>query len=385
MSHYFENLLHLALEASPWLLFGLIIAGLLKAFIPQSWLEKHLGGEGIKPMLKAAFFGAPLPLCSCGVIPAALALRRSGASKPSTVSFLVSTPETGVDSVSITYALLGPVMAITRPIAAIASALLSGFLVMKEMPQASSTEQAADNLDCCSSKSSGHQEEPDTTHNCCAPATSCCSNEPAQETSCCSEKTETASIGLIKKAQAGLEYTFKQLFSDIALWLLAGLLFAAAVQTFVPSSFLSDWGSGLLAMIVMILIGVPMYVCATASTPIAAGLILAGISPGTALVFLMAGPATNIGSLGIISKELGKQAVTAYLAGVSITAIAAGLTLDAIVEKFDVNIVAEISTGTHLMPSFVAWGSLLILLTVGLLPALNQQLSKRRKESGTAT
>lgn len=355
---YLENLLHLSLEAAPWLLFGLVIAGLLKTFIPQTWLERHLGGEGSGSMLKAALFGAPLPLCSCGVIPAALALRRSGASKSATVSFLVSTPETGVDSVSVTYALLGPVMAITRPIAAIASALLSGFLVAKDSDHLENSLTDKTQTSCCSSQKS------------------CCDSEPVQqEQSCCNQETAHAQTAL-EKAREGLGYTFRQLFNDIVWWLIGGLLFAAAVQTFVPPTFLAQWGSGLLAMIVMILIGVPMYVCATASTPIAAGLMLAGISPGTALVFLMAGPATNIASLGIISKELGKQATVAYLAGVSITAITAGLTLDAIVEQFNIDISAQMSGHHGWMPATIAWASLLTLVVIALLPAIRKQGKK---------
>lgn len=358
MANYLQNLLHLSLEAAPWLLFGLIIAGLLKAFIPQTWLEKHLGGDGFKPMLKAAFFGAPLPLCSCGVIPAALAIRRAGASRQSTISFLVSTPETGVDSVSVTYALLGPVMAITRPITAIVSALLSGFLVMRE-PHNKVVDSAA--------------PSPETADDCCTETKSCCSSTIEETSSCCSTKEMKTESNSIEKTIEGIRYTFRQLFKDIVWWLLAGLMFAAAVQTFVPTTFLTQWGSGLLAMIVMILVGIPMYVCATASTPIAAGLMLAGISPGTALVFLMAGPATNIASLGIISKELGKQAVTAYLAGVSITAIVAGLTLDAIVEKFDIDVTAQLTNAHHWMPAGIAWASLIILVVIAFSPLVTNR------------
>lgn len=376
---YLNNLWLLALEAAPWLLLGLIIAGLLKALIPQRWLEKHLGGDGIWPMTKAAILGAPLPLCSCGVIPAALALRRSGASKSSTVSFLVSTPETGVDSVSITYALLGPVMAVARPIAAVISALLAGFLVMREeQNRGVDLPLAQPSTSCCSDPApSCCASEPKESADCCASdgdkdmETSCCSSET--QTSCCSGQSEhSESASTLSKIKDGIDYTFRQLFNDILLWLVAGLLFAAAVQTFVPETFLAQWGSGLLAMIVMILIGVPMYVCATASTPIAAGLMLAGISPGTALVFLMAGPATNIGSLGIIGKELGKQAVAAYLAGVSVTAIATGMTLDAVVKHYGIDVQAQLSHAHELLPVWLSFGCLMILVAAAVIPRVKR-------------
>ena len=126
MSNFLANLLELTLDAAPWLLLGLVIGGLIKRLMPARLLERHLKGEGFLPVVKAALIGAPLPLCSCGVIPAALGLRRAGASKSSTVSFLVSTPETGVDSISVTYAMLGPVMAIVRPVAAVISAITAG-------------------------------------------------------------------------------------------------------------------------------------------------------------------------------------------------------------------------------------------------------------------
>ncbi|HFD88234.1 MAG TPA: permease, partial [Gammaproteobacteria bacterium] len=309
MLAFLENLLELCLEAAPWLLLGMIIGGLLKAWIPIKMMERHLGGQGFMPVVKAAILGAPLPLCSCGVIPAALALRKAGASKRATVSFLVSTPETGVDSVSITYALLGPFMAIVRPIASITSALVAGML-------AGRNESPAD--------------QPATTGLGAIPVqvASCCSSDSGDgESSCCGGEDAGAkpeAAGFAGRTLDGLNYAFGQLLGDMLLWLAVGLIFAALVKTFVPATFLAQWGSGLPAMLLMTLIGIPMYVCATASTPIAAGLMLAGVSPGVALVFLMAGPATNIATLGIISKELDRRAIIGYLTGVIGVALLAG-------------------------------------------------------------
>jgi len=195
---------------------------------------------------------------------------------------------------------------------------------------------------------------------------SCCSSKKEAETpSCCGgEKPETQHW--FKKTSEGIRYTFSQLYSDILGWLVGGLIFAALVQTFLSPTFLAEWGSGLPAMIVMVLIGVPMYVCATASTPIAAGLILAGISPGTALVFLMAGPATNIATLGIIGKELGKRSLGAYLSAVIITALAAGLILDYFVDTLNIDIQAQLSASHEMLPEWLAWASIFILVSVGI-------------------
>ena len=349
LTAFLNNLLDLSLSAAPWLVLGLIVGGLIHALIPMSFLEKHLGGQGLGPILKAALLGAPLPLCSCGVIPAALGLRKAGASKQSTVSFLVSTPETGVDSVSITYALLGPFMAIVRPVAAIVSAVTAGLLVgtTEEQPQQQLADSAEAGKSCCGSEPEAEEE-----------IESCCVEESKDDTN----------SGFLHKALEGIHYAFTDLFTMLLFWLCIGLLFAAAVKTFVPASFLTEWGSGLPAMLVMVAIGIPMYVCATASTPIAAGFMLAGVSPGTALVFLMAGPATNISTLGVIGKELGRRSLIAYLTGVGVVALLAGLATDFLVEKLGIDIQGQLHAGEHLIPPSLAFASLVILIVAACYP-----------------
>ena len=353
MLELLNNLLDLSLEAAPWLLFGIVVGGILKAWIPTDLMQRHLGGKGIMPVIKGAILGAPLPLCSCGVIPAALAIRKAGASKKATVSFLVSTPETGVDSVSISYALLGPFMALVRPVAAVVSALVAGMLAGPEEAAAVQPKPAANKLDAI----------PVTV-------TSCCSSDGGSDSSCCGGEEAATPRGFTARTLEGLRYGFTQLLDDILLWLIVGLLFAALVKTFVPPSFLVQWGMGLPAMLVMLVIGIPMYVCATASTPIAAGLMLAGVSPGATLVFLMAGPATNIATLGIIGKELGKRAMAGYLIGVMGVALAAGLTTDWAVQQWNIDIQAQLEAGEEILPAWLSWGSLVILLLAALRPVL---------------
>lgn len=384
MIEFLKNLLDLSLEAAPWLVLGLVIGGLIKAMVPIRFLQKHLSGDGLVAIVKAAIFGAPLPLCSCGVIPAALGLRRAGASKPATVSFLVSTPETGVDSVTISYALLGPFMAIVRPVAAIASAITAGLLVGRsqdnEQLEVSHISGPVE-TSCCSSSSCA--SEPVVTS-----TSSCCSSEgDKKESSCCGTdhdaNPETESSGFLKKAWDGIVYSFDTLFVDVLFWLVVGLIFAALVKTFVPVTFLAEWGSGLPAMMLMLVIGIPMYVCATASTPIAAGLLLAGVSPGTAMVFLMAGPATNISTLGVIGKELGKRALTAYLAGVGIVTIITGLLVDAMVKHWNIDVQAQIAHSQDIVPPVIAWASLILLVAVVLKLKLAQFFQRRIKSVTT--
>ena len=351
--NYIENFLELTLEAAPWLILGLLIGGMMKALLPTKLLEKHLKGKGIASIIKAAVMGAPLPLCSCGVIPAALGLRQAGASKPATVSFLVSTPETGVDSISVTYALMGPFMAIARPVSALVSAITSGLLVSLFDKNTKDTKKLSGQVSSsCCSESTGETQE-----------TSCCSTATEETESCCGTSS-SAEQGFFGKAIGGVKYAFTDLLDGIIFWLLIGLLFAAAVKTFLPADFLTQWGQGLPAMLIMVLVGIPMYICATASTPIAAGLMLAGVSPGTALVLLLTGPATNISTLGIIGKELGKKSMTYYLLGTVITALLAGLIVDWLIRYYGIDMVAQLHMGNTGLPNWLQWVSLILLVIV---------------------
>jgi len=377
MIDFLNNLLELSLEAAPWLVLGLVIGGLMKSLIPNSFLQKHLSGSGLPSIIKAAIFGAPLPLCSCGVIPAALGLRRAGASKPATVSFLVSTPETGIDSVTISYALLGPFMAVVRPIAAIVSAITAGLLVGRSQDNDTISEMRSDaEIGCCST--SNNKEEKDT---------SCCSTEAVTEhvhdlSDCCSsshtENEASKPKGFIQTAWKDIVDSFEDLLRDVLFWLVIGLIFAALVKTFIPITFLAEWGSGLPAMLIMLVIGIPMYVCATASTPIAAGLLLAGVSPGVAMVFLMAGPASNISTLGVIGKELGRRSLIAYLTGVGVVALATGYIVDYLVSLWNIDLQNQIAHSQDMVPSLIAWLSLMILVGVVIKLKVEKLSSWRR-------
>ncbi|MCU7994803.1 SO_0444 family Cu/Zn efflux transporter [Shewanella glacialipiscicola] len=453
-----KNFVDLFLESAPWLLLGLVLAGLLKVFVPMAWMQKQLGGHGFKTVVKAAMLGAPLPLCSCGVIPAAVGLRRAGASKAATTSFLVSTPETGVDSIAVSYVLLGPFMAIIRPIAAICSAIVAGLLVGRDdddgKPTTAKSAAKIDNevptASCCGPKAEPKEVTAEPIQSCCSSpvkepikADSCCSSEKkatikmtpmaasslmnsnasaytnvshvsviktekigsccstaapvmpekivvvkkgaccdtstkvsadasavhhqGEADSCCASTqdiaTELKSESVLTRVVVGLKYAATDLVRDTTLWLLVGLFFAALVQTYVPGDFLAKWGDGILAMLVMVLISVPMYICATASTPIAAGLLLAGVSPGAVLVFMMTGPATNIATLGIVTKELGKRALWGYLGGVVGVALIAGMLVNYLVATFGFVVMPQIGEQHEILPEW-------LVATSGILLAL---------------
>lgn len=371
----------MVLAASPWLLVGLVVAALIKVYIPSAWLTKFLHGRG--GVVKAAFIGAPLPLCSCGVIPAALALRRQGASRGSVMSFLVATPETGVDSVAVSYALLGPFLAIVRPASAILSAIATG-LVGAAIPESTQPGSPPVKDPAPAKTTTGCGSEKPTT-SCCetsAPKTSCCATEelkatssccgdstPQPASSCCSSKTDNATPHKPGLLTALIEAA-AEVLGDTMKWLLIGLLLAGIISVFVTPDLIEGWGSGLPVMILMVLVGIPMYICATASTPLAAGLLIAGLSPGAVLVFMMAGPATNVATLGVVRKEMGTRHMFAYLITVSVSAILCGLTTDAIASTFSISAIAQAQEAHHheMIPQWLAVACLVVLVVLAVKP-----------------
>jgi len=373
---FFDNFIALFVLSAPWLLLGFSIAALIKAFVNMEVMYKYLGGNSVWVSVKAALIGAPLPLCSCGVVPAALGLRAAGASKNATVSFLVATPETGVDSVPFTYALMGPIMAIARPAAAITSAIIAGVLVGKseqyeqekkpeEIKSCCESNLVAVSTSCCDEKLINEkqvQEKPAQENKSC-----CESNQVEVSTSCCDEelieeKFVQEKLPINKRLSEGFSFAFGKMLRDVINWLMIGLIIAALVQAFLPSSFFEAFGDGFLSMVLMALIGVPMYVCATASTPIAAGFLMAGLSPGAVLVFMLVGPATNIGTLMIVKNELGKRAVLAYLTGIIFTAFAFGFALNFLADSYQWNFMNTMQIHDY---TSVAWYEILSALVLG--------------------
>ncbi len=349
-----ENTLRLALDSAPWLLFGLIAAGLIHAWMPMPMVSKALGGSGPMTVIKAALIGAPLPLCSCGTLPVAITLYRAGASRASTTSFLISTPETGADSVALSWVMLGPIMALLRPIAAIISAISAGLMV-------GATEQQVQPIAL------------DTTGGASCDSTSGC----VPTASVTGTKHQ---LGFWQRAYAGLRYAFTDLLDDLAPLLLLGMLAAGVVVTMVPPGLLVQWGSGLGPMLLVLMISVPMYVCATASTPLAHAMLFAGVSPGTVLVFLLAGPASNITSLAMVRKELGARALISYLFGVCGVSILLGLALDWIILAYGVDLLSGSALSRSVSyepPMVLASLSLLLLVGCGIKP-LRRFITRRK-------
>lgn len=288
---FFADFWEILRQMSPYLLFGFFLAGIIRVLLPVRWVEKHLGGEGFYASLKSSALGVPLPVCSCGVIPLAASLRKHGAGAGPTTAFLISTPQTGVDSILATWAMLGPVFTVFRVAAALLSGLLGGWAVSLLAKSSAAPVNGADN-------GNGHADD-----------------------------TPKSFKGKIVEA---LRFAFVTLPGDLAVPLMAGLIISGLIGALMPAKFFETHLASLpLQMLLMLAMGIPMYVCSTASIPIAAALVLnAGISPGAALVFLMSGPATNMATIATITRMMGWRAMITYLASVAGTAVAAGVLMD---------------------------------------------------------
>jgi len=328
---------------SPYLLFGFFVSGVLSVFISPKFVETHLGGKGFWPVIKASLFGVPLPLCSCGVIPVTVSLRKHGASKEASISFLLSTPQTGVDSFLVTYSLLGPIMAILRPIIAFITGLVGGTAIQLFVHETPSTSN--NNLSETHQNSGG-----DKSHK--------------------------------SKLLRALKHGFVTLPRDIGRPVLMGLVVAALISAFVPEHFIIEGVETLGTfgtMLVMMAMGIPVYVCASASVPLAAVMIAKGISPGAALVFLMTGPATNAAALATIWKTMGSRTAIVYLLTVILCALGSGLLLDLIFPELTVSVQQHFHEMALSLFDHVSGIALLLILICGIYFKMRRSPQKTAK------
>ena len=301
---------HVFAMMSPWMVFGFLMAGIIAVWIPRNWVNRMMGGRsGFGGILRAVAIGVPLPICSCGVLPIAAGLRKHGAGKGPTAALLISTPQTGVDSILATYALLGPVFAVARPLAAAVTGVVGGAVV----------------------SAVGGEED--------------AAAAPVEE-----------SAAVSRGIKAIFWQAYRRLLGSVAKPLAVGLAVSALVTVLVPDNFFADafHGSDWIAMPVMALVGFPMYVCSTASIPIAASLVAKGVSPGAAFVFLMVGPAMNAMSLTTVAALVGRKAAAAYVVVIVIGAILCGIAINLVPNALPAN--SAIAAAGH-SPSAVHWAS----------------------------
>ncbi len=338
------------LDSSIYMLFGLLFSGMLNIFLNPDLIVKHLGKGRFLSVFKAAFLGIPLPLCSCGVLPAAVSLKKQGANNGATTAFLISTPESGVDSISITYALLDPIMTVVRPVAAFFMAFTAGIIEngfnrpKEQSPFAQDTTFKMDS--CCDDKG-------------------------------CSDKDHNNHTDFKTKIISGFRYAFTDVWSDLVGWFFIGLFLAGFITSFIPEEFMGRYlGGGLSSMLLMLMVGIPLYICATASTPIAAALIMQGVSPGAALVFLIAGPATNITSLTVLTGILGKRATIIYLSTIAFFSIIFGLVVDKIYAYMNISPQAIVGAAGEAIPLWLQLAGTVVLILISIKP-IYQKISSR--------
>ncbi len=382
---YFENLWHLFVDMSFYIVIGLLFTGALHAFVNQEFILKHVGKKSVSSVVKASVFGVPLPLCSCGVVPTAMYLGKSGASKGAVVSFLTSTPQTGVDSLIATYGLMGPLFAVYRAIAAFVSGIVAGITTnLLSGKEKANYDGVEDTCGCghdhghdhghahvhaaaVDSHSHGHDHSHGTVESACgcghdhahghaqtAAIDSCgCGHDHSHDTAasscgCGHEHSEyDASLSFGQRIKSIFTFAFGEFLDEIAVHFVVGLLIATVISTVVPESWLSSFTNPLASMLLMLIIGIPMYICSTASIPIALSLMMKGVSPGAAFVFLFAGPVTNIASLMILLKALGKKVMAIYIGSVAVCSVAFGLLLDYIITTFGYTGISDIVSGAH--------------------------------------
>lgn len=335
---------HVYLDVSVFMLFGFLVAALLYVFFKTDRIKKYLGKGRVKPVLRAALFGIPIPLCSCGVIPVVAGLKKQGANDGAALAFMVATPESGVDSIAVSWAMLDPVMTVMRPIAGLITAISTG--IVENIFRGRDQKKPATAPEPFLIQPSDHAHACNCSEGKCASTPNQASQDPP----------------LLKRLAQGMDFAFGELLTDIAKPFAVGVFIAGIITFFFPSG-ISVWSQNnpLLSMLVMLVAGIPMYVCATSSTPIAAALIIKGLNPGAALVFLLAGPATNAATMGVVKNIFGTRALAIYLGMISICALAMGALLDLVYRLLSIQPSVVMGKAAEVIPYGIELTAALIL------------------------
>lgn len=356
IKQFFIDFIQILNEMSPYLLLGFFFAGLLKVAIPQKFIDKYMGKKDGRSVLNASLLGIPMPLCSCGVIPTGISFYKSGASKGSSVSFLISTPQTGVDSILVTYSLLGLPFAIIRPVIALITGYVGGMLANRYDKKENGIKALNEaEIESCKSE--------------------------------CRDNCDVKSEKQHSKLYTMFKYAFVDFLQDISKWLVIGLLLAALISVALPDDFFASYiGNDLIGMLVILVASVPLYICATSSVPVAAVLLMKGVSPGAALVFLMAGPATNAATITVLNKVLGKKTTFAYLISIILGALVFGLLIDYSLPREWFTLKGlHAHMGSHdghfSLPLWLQWGSSISLTLLIINGYIQKEIQKRKNQN----
>ncbi len=322
VSNFFENLFILVSAMSFYILIGLIIAGILKQFISDDFISKHLGKNSFKSVIKSTIFGIPLPVCSCSVIPFAKSLQKEGASRGSVLSFLISAPITGVDSILATYSFFGWIFTIYRVVTSVIMAIIVGIIENLFKEKKRKFVIASKESNCCGTQNKTFNSI--TQQSCCS-SSGCCNTKESKP--------------FIKRV---INYAFNTLFRDIAKSLLIGLILGALFTTLIPKDFIVSLGEErFISYILVLMVAMPMYVCATSSLPIAAAFMINGLSAGAAFIFLSAGPATSTTTMSVVASMFGKRTLIIYISVIAILSLLFGYLLDNYMPHIDILVTAN--------------------------------------------
>ena len=402
-----DEILLLINEMSPYLLLGFLLAGLMHAFIPGRYYTRFLSKPTLGSVINAAIFGIPLPLCSCGVIPTAMSLRKEGASRGAVTSFLIATPQTGIDSIIATFSLMGVPFAIIRPIAALVTAVLGGWMVNtfvslrdrrahREMAEGTivkteETETCTCHCHCHENKAESccpegdsddhhhHHHHSGEHHHHSSHHRHSSHHHHSSSASChCHDRKIPNTIG--GKIVEALRYAFLDMMSDIGKWLVIGLVVAGLITIYVPDEVFTIFKDNTMAsMILVLIISIPMYLCATGSIPIAVVLMLKGLTPGAALVLLMAGPACNMASILVIRKGLGFRTLVIYILSIVIGAVFFGCLIDWLQYSGMIDFTSRVSQTMEIKEGgagIIKWTSTIVLTLLLLFNLIFKPLGK---------
>ena len=400
-----DEILLLINEMSPYLLLGFLLAGLMHAFIPGRYYTRFLSKPTLGSVINAAIFGIPLPLCSCGVIPTAMSLRKEGASRGAVTSFLIATPQTGIDSIIATFSLMGVPFAVIRPIAALITAVLGGWMVNtfvslrdrrahREMAEGTivKTEEMEtctchcheNKAESCCPEGDGdghhhHHHHSGEHHQHSSHHRHSSHHHHSSSASChCHDRKIPNTIG--GKIVEALRYAFLDMMSDIGKWLVIGLVVAGLITIYVPDEVFTIFKDNTMAsMILVLIISIPMYLCATGSIPIAVVLMLKGLTPGAALVLLMAGPACNMASILVIRKGLGFRTLVIYILSIVIGAVFFGCLIDWLQYSGMIDFTSRVSQTMEIKEGgagIIKWTSTIVLTLLLLFNLIFKPLGK---------
>ncbi|MCF7913412.1 MAG: SO_0444 family Cu/Zn efflux transporter [Candidatus Cloacimonetes bacterium] len=381
MNGLIKAVFEIYLEIAPYLFIGLTFAGLMHVLLKGDFILRQLGKANLWSIVKASLFGVPLPLCSCGVVPTAMHLKRKGASNGATISFLTSTPQTGIDSIIPTFGMLGWFMGLYRPLTALLMGIITGVVTEKiqveDKPEQIAAAAQACCLKCeCDDPHCTHPSHPWNRHLAEEGSNCGCSSHSGETEHGHEHNSEKHSNKFMKF----ITYAYGDFIDDISTQLVVGIIIAGLITWLIPDGFFEQYGGkGFLGMIFMIVVGLPMYVCATGSIPIAVSLIMKGISPGAAFVFLVVGPATNAASLTVLASSLGKKVTAVYVLVLTLCALFFGILLNVLVERFGV--IVNVRHLAHNMDRSILLDIITVIFSIILLLSFWRKYVPKRKRA----